>query len=917
MNQNSQVRTKSHCWTNQQRHAAAHSDALLRVVDAGLCGVICVAPFFFGGRHDSGRLLLVSLIGVTATAWFVRQARMPGARWNRTFAHWIWLSAVGLLLLQLIPLPLSWIEALSPRTIQLLPLWSSDGGAVGLGSWTTLSLMPHETTKSLAMMVSYGLLFTVVVDRVQNGADVRRLLRMVAVASVLMAAFGLLQYFTSDGRFYWFYDHPYRDARRHLCGSFINRNHFASFLVLGVGPLAYWLWQLIETSRGAAMQRGAGYSLRQRVAMWLVAAALILVVCSVLGSLSRGGAAALLVAAAVVVAIGWSRQIVDSRLAFGLAVLVVVVVGLLSVYGYDQVAERLDDFAQGSIDAMDQNEGRRRVWTANEGAIEAGWLVGSGAGSHAEICPVYLNESPTVEFTHAESGYLQVATENGIVGEVLLLAGIGLCGWWCVGCYHRALSPGDALLFAACAAGLAASIVHSVVDFVWYIPACMSVTIVLAACVLRLAQLTAASDKQSRRAWQVDWSRAKWTTAAAVVLFASAWAIDTYVGPGIAAIHWNRYLRASVANRESAGGQFAGRGADQPQNSSATAEQMSDAMLRHLERVLAWEPQFARAQLRLAAAYVARFEMEQLRGENAMTLPQIQDAAIASRFATSDDLQMWLNRACGASAELLYRADTAARRAVANCPLQGEGYVLLGELSFVHGGTRETIDACFDQALRVRPHDGDVLYEIGEQRLLSGQLTAALDIWQRCFANCGPHQLKIVYLLAGRIPAPMFLEKYSPDWGTLSAIWARYRLLGQPEDLEPLLAYSAAAAESEMADADRTRATWIWYSLGGMYADVTRQDESLACLEQAYACDPRNINVRLALADAFLKAGRFDDAESHVRWCLARRPEQKSLRAALVQISKQKQHVAARRVIDRSVRRASYQTNEAIHEARP
>ncbi len=882
------------------------AELLLRVVDAGLCGVICLAPFFFGGRHDFGRLVLVALIGATAIAWFVRQALLPNAPRIRTVAHGILLAATALLVLQLVPLPASWLAMLAPRTSELLPLWTIDGEAAGLGTWKTLSLMPHETTKSLAMFVSYSLLFIVVIGRVENTADVRRILRVVAVASVLMAVFGLLQFFTSNGRFFWFYEHPYRNTRLHLCGSFINRNHFASFLVLGAGPLAAWLWELAAS--GTAPRRGARPSLLTRVIKWLVAAALVVVVCAVLRSLSRGGAVALLTAATVFVAIGWSQRIVDSRSVYGLVGLAVVVVGLLSVYGYDEVAGRLDDFTQGSIDAMDQQEGRRRVWAANAAAVEASWFTGSGAGTHAEICPVYLPESPIVEYTHAECGYLQVATENGIVGEALLVAGIGLCGWWCVGCFRSAVSASDVLWFAACAAGLAASVVHSAVDFVWYIPACTSVTVVLAGCVLRLAQLVRGPEPKPQAIGQFVWPQARWLPTAAVAVLVSAWTVYTFVGPGVASIYWDRYLRVSVANRAAAGEQLAGWISDQRSEPAATAEPLTEVMLRQLERVVAWDPMFARAQLRLAAACIAQFERQQLRGENAMTLPQIQDAALASRFQSADELTAWLNRAFGNNVELLQRAEEAARRAVELCPLQGEGYVFLGELCFLRGSNRAAVDAYFDQARRVRPHDGDVLYEIGEQRFLSGQLAAALDIWQECFVVRGSHRLKIVYLLAGRIPAPMFLAKYAPDWETLGQVWTRYRLQGQPQDLEPLLTYAAAAAERETATADDMGSMRIWYTLAGMYANVERRDESLACLERAYACNPRHFGVRFALAGALLNAGRFAEAEAHVRWCMARRPEQKNLSAALVQIAKQQ--MAARETAEKGVQRASFERVE-------
>jgi tetratricopeptide (TPR) repeat protein/O-antigen ligase len=894
-------------WGNTSRTASSHERAgnfLLRVVDVGLCAVVCVAPFFFGGRHDFGRLVLVTCVAVTASAWFVRQSLLPNAPRIRTAAHLLILAAFALLVLQLVPLPASWIAVLSPRTLELLPLWTADGGAAQLGTWRTLSLMPHATAKSLAMFMAFALLFQVVIGRVECVADVRRLLRIVAVAGVMMAAFGLLQFFLSNGQFFWFYEHPYRDTRLHLCGSFINRNHFAGFLVLCIGPLAAWLWESASAS-GRMMTRRKTQSLTvNHIVPWLLAAALAVVVCTVLRSLSRGGAVALLIASAVFVAVGWSKRILDSRSVYALLALAVLVVGLLSLYGYDQVVERLDDFAQGSIEAMDKDAGRRKVWAANEAAVKAGWLTGTGAGSHAEICPVYLTESPIVEYTHAECGYLQVITENGIIGEVLLFAGIGLCVWWCTECYRRAKSTDQVLLFAACAAGLAASAAHSVVDFVWYIPACMSLTVVLLGCLLRLAQLIGANDSQAMPTWRVLLPRERWIPATALAVLASIWTISAFIGPGMAAIHWDRYLRASVANRAAAGEQLRNWIGEQ-RGEAAAAEPHNVVMLRQLQRVIAWDPQFARAQLRLAAAYVAQFESQQLKSENAMTLSQIQDAALASRFPSLEALRGWLHRALGENTTLLYQADAAARKALSLCPLQGEGYVFLGELCFLHGGNPTDVDACFAQALRVRPHDGGVRYEIGEQQFLSGQLAAALDTWQECFVDPGPHQLKIVYLLAGRIPAPMFLAKYSPDWGTLGEIWTRYKLIGRSQDLEPLLTYAAAAAERETATASGVRPMRIWYALAGMYSNVGRSAESLACLERAYECNSHHFAVRFALANALMHAGRFAEAETHVRWCLARRPEQKNLSAALVRIAQQR--MAARESVEERVRQASFE----------
>ena len=123
-----------------------------------------------------------------------------------------------------------------------------------LGPWKTLSLTPRDTMLSLAMLVSYGLLFTVLTQRIQTTADVEKLLNAIGIAAVVMAAFGLLQFFTSNGKFFWCYVHPYRTTDQYAMGSFMNRNHFASFLVLGVGPLVRWLVSVVraEGSRRTA-----------------------------------------------------------------------------------------------------------------------------------------------------------------------------------------------------------------------------------------------------------------------------------------------------------------------------------------------------------------------------------------------------------------------------------------------------------------------------------------------------------------------------------------------------------------------------------------------------------------------------------------------------------------------------------------
>jgi tetratricopeptide (TPR) repeat protein len=569
---------------------------------------------------------------------------------------------------------------------------------------------------------------------------------------------------------------------------------------------------------------------------------------------------------------------------------------MLTLLGdYDRVAARLDDFAAGSFDAMDENQGRRRIWAANVAAIEDGWLSGAGAGSHREIYRTYMSEWTNIEFTHAESGYLQLFTENGIAGLALALAAIALVACWSLKCLRHARAVDEITCFAAVTGGLAASIIHSLFDFVWYIPACMSVTVILAACLLRLAQCAAPrADERYRVNSARGLAALRWPALAVAAGLAGGWAAFVFLGPAAASLHWDAYLRTSVANRKLGEQNISKLMADRPAEPPAAAEALSDAMLRQLERVLACDPSFARAHLQLADKCIARFELAQPAAENAMSLVQVREAVSNGGFDSDTELHAWLRRALGANIELLYRARAAARRAVELCPMQAEGYLYLAKLSFLDGDRPANAEAYVRQALRVRPHDADVLYSAGEQAFMRGDLPAALLHWTACFVHPGTHQTSIVYRLAGRIPASDFLQIFHPDWHTLRDVWARYRALGSDSDRQLLIAYADELARRQTMEAGTARPELIWAWLSAMYGDLGRSAEALACLEQAHTANPRQYVVRQALATALLEAGRLSEAETHLRWCLARRPGDKSLRSALASIPKRRlaQHIS-------------------------
>jgi tetratricopeptide (TPR) repeat protein len=415
----------------------------------------------------------------------------------------------------------------------------------------------------------------------------------------------------------------------------------------------------------------------------------------------------------------------------------------------------------------------------------------------------------------------------------------------------------------------------------------MTLTVILIACALRLAQLSLVEQKQL--ACNRVLARPAWIQLSAAGSLLSLWSVCSLFGPAMASIHWDRYLHNSVDHSRTISVNLGATPARLAPGDSAMAERLSDAMIRHLERAAYWDPYAGRVQLKLAAKCIARFELLQQRGENAMLLSQIRDAALSSRFASAEDLRRWLGKAVGENIKLLYRAYDHAIQAASLCPLQGEAYMFLAKLSFLDGSPAAAADEYTRQALRVRPYDADVLYEVGNSMLITGDLESAIKYWARCFGDRGDHQLRIIHALAGRrIPASIFLQPFNPDWRTLREIWARYRQFGQMQDLQDLAAYAATVTRRQVQEKNGIPASCIWLWQASMYTDIQLHDDALNCLEQAYRAGPSYYEARYALAKALMNAGRFAEAEPHVRWCLARRPENKSLKGLLLEISKQR-----------------------------
>lgn len=830
--------------------------------DAALVVALVAMPLAMGGRHPLGQCLLTLAAILATAAWLMRVWLEGHVTWHWSVVDGLFAAAVAIGIAQVVPLPAGVIDAVSPRLAALLPCWSN--GAWTLGRWNTLSLTPGETITGLEILLAQAVFVAILAQRVRTSGEqeVERLLAVVAVATGLLAALGVVQYLAGNGKYLWFYEFVHNDAGGIVKGTFTNRNHYASFLAAGCGAVAWWAVSARDAGRNGRRSFGAvdPYASQRRLAAGLVV--LAAVVFAVLSSLSRGGFVALASAVTVCVGLLLRAGAIQPLAAVGVVAAGIGVFAALEIHGMDQVTGRLDTFFD---DVHRENGfGRLEVWRAACRAIEDFPWLGTGVGSHADVAQRYMPPTGSTVFTHAENSYLNLGVETGVVGLALALAAVGFAVAACV-----AISvQGDARergIAAALAAALAAGIVHAGTDFIWYVPACSTLLMALGACALVLG---------TRRVTWLPATALRFDRATATIMAGGVFVL--LLGCGVRQITatqaepvWEESIRQSRELAESAG------------RPPAEIRESLDRRIALLEQVTSYRPDHPQAWAALSIARLERFGLSRRMAGSSLGLIDLQEAAAAGKFGSIDEVRQWVRKVAGSHYGDLTAAADAARRAVTINPLAGEAWCVLGRVAFLSERDPTLSGVFIDQALLVRPSNALVLFEAACQAELDGDDERAGTLWQQSFGASREQRDRILALLVPLVPAVEASRMLAPDLAGLRAIDAAWSPRSSVEEMRPVreqrLASVQAAAEKERGAA-RCGLLMEAAALKKTLGDAQGAQASLAA---AVAANPANYQAHLALADQATATGAWDVAKHELEWCLLRRPDSPALRGRL------------------------------------
>lgn len=427
-------------------------------------GLVFLLPALWGSNRNVVWLLESALVCAILS---VAALGLPASRWKATWSRYrgplLLLAAwLALNLLQLIPWP-------------------------GLGA---ISRDIFQSALSTVQSVFYAGLFLLTVLLCHNPRRLRWLCMTMVLAGLGQALFGSLM--TLSGR-EWLLLEPKIYGIGYATGTFVNRNHYAGFLLtciaLGVGLL-------VGQSGRSAMAETFKLRLRELL-RWVMGPAmrlrlmLVLMVIGLVLSHSRmgNGAFFLSLCGTSLLALVMIRPMPRKVLVL-LSTLVVVDLLLVgSWFGFEQVVQRLQGTGQyDQVARVSADADRLNISAETFSAAKDFFWLGSGGGTFEQIFPAYRPVNLRKTFDHAHNDVLEFLLEYGLLGLLLITAWAAGGMWAALKAMARRRHPLMQGLGFGVVMALAAGALQALVDFNLRIPACagyLTIVVALGSCALR------------------------------------------------------------------------------------------------------------------------------------------------------------------------------------------------------------------------------------------------------------------------------------------------------------------------------------------------------------------------------------------------------------------------------------------------
>jgi O-antigen ligase len=314
---------------------------------------------------------------------------------------------LGSIAIQLIPLPISALQSISPSTDSFLRNYEV-GYPQSVASHA-LSVEPRATATALAATAALAILL-LGLAHLLDGKDALHIVRALTILGVVVALLGIVQKALWQDKIYGFWT-PIEGGNPF--GPFVNKNHFAGWMLMVIPiTVGYFCGRVAKGIRRSPpgwrnrLLWGASSDASESI---LVGFAAIVMALSLTLTMSRSGFLGLLAAVAVAVWFVVHRYAKAPRRIVAIGYLAFVVLAVIGWVGFDKLVGR---FAGGDIVTLNNRVG---IWTDTLSIARDFPFFGTGLNTYGVSALFYQTVMPEKHLAQAHNDYLQVVAEGGLL----------------------------------------------------------------------------------------------------------------------------------------------------------------------------------------------------------------------------------------------------------------------------------------------------------------------------------------------------------------------------------------------------------------------------------------------------------------------------------------------------------------------
>ncbi|MBF0383058.1 MAG: O-antigen ligase family protein [Magnetococcales bacterium] len=437
--------------------------------------IFCI-PFPLGGNRPWAWSIVEVWIFLITMIWFLLYAfskvSLTPAYKKALPVILLWSAWLLISTAQFIPIPYELASILSPNLASIyqeISLWGELNNI-------PLSISPYSSYVEWMKGIAYLLIFVMTLLLAESAHRLRIMGWVCVISATMQAILGIAFLYFDDISLIFA---SAKNANIVASGTFINRNHFANFLVInlsiGIGLIISGLnnEQQNNTTNKQKIVSFLRVLLSYKTPLRIL---LVIIVIGIILSRSRMGNISI-VASLSFGSIFAFYSFKNKRRIIALFFLSFLIIDLALVgnfVGIDRVVKRI---AETNIST------ETRVTLAGDTMvlIKDHWLFGAGVGSFSSLFPRYRSFVSSLNFKHPENDYLEFLSETGVIGISLLGFPVLLSLFIAIRVHVQAKDNLSRGFSFASIMGVSGMLFHASSDFILHIPANISIFMILLA----------------------------------------------------------------------------------------------------------------------------------------------------------------------------------------------------------------------------------------------------------------------------------------------------------------------------------------------------------------------------------------------------------------------------------------------------